>query len=864
MRRAWPGSLLARLLVVVTWPHWSDHWLRTALTALGVSLGVATVTAVTDINASILASFRHMVEAVAGASELEVTSPTGDVDEALVASVAVVPGVAAAAGIVETFLPLATAPEESVYLLGLDFLGSPVWEPQLPRETIEIADEIEFVTHLDSVIVTRKLAERVGIGEGGELRVITPAGERRLVVRGILGDAPPARLFDGMVAVMDLPAAQLLLGRRERLDRIAVEVASGERPAEVRERLAGALGPAVEVLASEARGQQSEELLFALRAMLFSGGALAVIVAAFIVYHSVSVSVRQRRHELALLNAVGVGQGTLMRLCLLETTALAGVGLLLGLGTGRALATLASGSVGRAASEVWLRIDASQHAHPGGAVGAGIAVGVATALVTAYLAIRLAFRTPTIEALRPAGLEAEDRRGLTASLVGALLLAGVTWPTVWAAPPGIGFTALVALIVVTHAAVYFAGAFAAPAAVAGAGEGGERLLRSSSSVPLRLAVENLRRSPRRGGAVVATVGVGLGMVVQFTGLVQSFDAAWTHWIQQHFGADLFVGSGGRVRLMAGPEMSADVAAKLADIPGVESVEPFRVVPIRLGTRSVFLEGLSLDDRLARGGLAMVEGDLPAAAGALRAGTAVLVSDNLAFRLGLHRGDALTLPTPRGPRRFEVAGTFVDYLAALDRGAVAVAYEQLRAIWDDSSANLLRLWLEPGAAVSTVRREALARLGPGFYAITGRQFLEAIQAVLRTLFAATWALVFIAAVVGVIGVVNAQLATVLDRETEIATLRAVGVSKRDIALSVLAECGALGILGGLGGLAMGAMLARQMVTVDLTLVTGWRIPFTLALSPLLAGVAGCGLVSALAGWVPARAGARLGAWQRSVD
>jgi len=55
-----------------------------------------------------------------------------------------------------------------------------------------------------------------------------------------------------------------------------------------------------------------------------------------------------------------------------------------------------------------------------------------------------------------------------------------------------------------------------------------------------------------------------------------------------------------------------------------------------------------------------------------------------------------------------------------------------------------------------------------------------------------------------------------------------------------------------------------VTVALRLVTGWRIPFTLSAAPLVVGVAIAALVSALAGWVPARAAARVTAWQASVD
>jgi ABC-type antimicrobial peptide transport system permease subunit len=131
----------------------------------------------------------------------------------------------------------------------------------------------------------------------------------------------------------------------------------------------------------------------------------------------------------------------------------------------------------------------------------------------------------------------------------------------------------------------------------------------------------------------------------------------------------------------------------------------------------------------------------------------------------------------------------------------------------------------------VRDAILARLGTdqGYYVLTAGQFLDAIRAQIRAFFLATWALQLIAAVVGVVGVVNAQLASILDRSTEIAVLRTIGFATRDLTRSVLIECAALGALGAASGVAIGAMVSAQIVTVALRLVTGWRIPFTLSVA-----------------------------------
>jgi ABC-type antimicrobial peptide transport system permease subunit len=196
----------------------------------------------------------------------------------------------------------------------------------------------------------------------------------------------------------------------------------------------------------------------------------------------------------------------------------------------------------------------------------------------------------------------------------------------------------------------------------------------------------------------------------------------------------------------------------------------------------------------------------------------------------------------------------------------VEQRHLRAIWHDELANLFRVSLEPGASPSVVRAAMLRKLGPsgGYYVLTAGEFVGGIQAALGQFFRATWALQIIASLVGVIGILNAQLAEVLDRAADIRLLRTIGVAGRDIVRSVMLECGALGALGGACGVLLGSMLSAQVVTSALRLVTGWQIPFVLPVESLAVAVASATLVSALAGYVPARAAAAVKPAYQGVD
>jgi putative ABC transport system permease protein len=660
-----------------------------------------------------------------------------------------------------------------------------------------------------------------------------------------------------MVAVMDLPAAQRLLGRESTVDRVAVDVRDDEDPTIVARRLKAVLGNGATVDAPESRGEEVDKLLFSLRSMLLIAGSLAVIVGVFIVFNTVSTSVHQRRRELALLSTVGVRRTALIWLCLIETLALAFLGIAGGLLGARVLAASASGVIGSAASEIWLNLELGTPGRASSTSIAGAGIGLATALLASGLAIRSTFITPTVEALRPPSVEAPSSRSPRTMFALGLTLVMATWAVVFA-PSGLGLTATVALVVATQVSAYAGVALIGPPVVAAIGAITRVSARFSASAPIRLAAENLPRTPSRSGATVATIVAAVGMATTLTGLVQSFESAWLNWVEEHFGADLFVGSGSRFHLRAGPPMDIDLAQSIMHIDGVESVEPFRVLNSEVNGQPVFLQGIALDERLAHGGLPMVEGTLGAAAPALRAGTGVLVSDNLATRLGLSMGDVIVIPSPQGPRRLRIEGSYVDYLGSLDLGAIVVAQEQLQDIWRDRYANLFRVWLKPTARADDTRAAILTALGgSGYYVISARQFLDGVQAVLNSFFVATWALVAVAVLVAVIGIVNSELATVIDRRVEITMLRTIGLRSTQLIRAVVLECATLGALGGAIGVLLGLMLSDQFVEVALRLITGWRIPFSLHFGVPIITILAATAVATIAGWIPARAAVRLG-------
>jgi putative ABC transport system permease protein len=108
---------------------------------------------------------------------------------------------------------------------------------------------------------------------------------------------------------------------------------------------------------------------------------------------------------------------------------------------------------------------------------------------------------------------------------------------------------------------------------------------------------------------------------------------------------------------------------------------------------------------------------------------------------------------------------------------------------------------------------------------------------------------VALIVGGVGIANVMLMSVLERRSEIGLRRALGATRRHIALQFVSEALALALLGGVVGVLAGAGIA-----VAYALSQGWA-PIVPAVA-VAGGVAAALVIGAVAGFYPAMRAARL--------
>ena len=119
------------------------------------------------------------------------------------------------------------------------------------------------------------------------------------------------------------------------------------------------------------------------------------------------------------------------------------------------------------------------------------------------------------------------------------------------------------------------------------------------------------------------------------------------------------------------------------------------------------------------------------------------------------------------------------------------------------------------------------------------------------FAYTRAIQLAALLVGLLGLVNTLLISVLERTREIGMMRAVGMTRRQLIRLILQESLILGILGAIAAILLGGWLAWLWVTHTQAHILGWLVEFHFPWSAILTTLGAGTLVALLAGYFPAR-------------
>jgi putative ABC transport system permease protein len=658
---------------------------------------------------------------------------------------------------------------------------------------------------------------------------------------------------------LDTPTAQTrLLGSPARATSISVDAAEGVGHPVLKRRVTAALGaaPAGSGAAYDVRtadeqaksdAEQLGTFLDVIKYVMLGFAGVAVLVGVFLIVNTFSMLIAQRTRELGLLRALGADRRQVRRSVLTEALLLGLVGSTLGLAAGIGLAAGLIALLGA----FGMHLGSAEMVLKWSTPVAAYVVGLGVTFVAAYLPARRAGGVSPMAALADAEIAGVGRplkvRAVAGAVLGALgaaALAGCAAATRTASAALL----LGAGVVLTLVATVVAGPLLVRPLIRVLGAAFPALFGPVG----RMSQRNALRNPRRTGATAAALMVGLalvgGMAVAGASMTESFDRQ----IDKTLGAD-FVLSDRTFRPF--PRQVTDAVRK-TDGVGLVVRQRVAAVAVRLpdGRRVKTTAGAydaRLDDvahltytagntaaALAGGHLAM-DADF-AREHRVRVGTVLPV----AFQGG--RTARLTVGALTHQEGSDGVGTRGGLFFGMGTAARYAPGGQDSALFVNTS---------PGTGADTLRTRLERALDP-YPQVQVRDkadYKKLVHDQIAVLLYLVYALLGLAIVIAVLGVVNTLALSVVERTREIGLLRAIGLARRQLRRMIRLESVVIAVFGAVLGLALGLVwgVCLQQV-LALEGMTAFAVPW----GTIVAVVVGSAVVGVVAALLPALRASRM--------
>lgn len=845
---------------------------RVALSAGAVGLGVALYVSGAVTNHSTEAAFQDSNKELRGGADLQIDRGRMlGVEDSVLAKLDAIEGLRAAPMLqLSTTLPDFPA-EANLMLLGVDFAREAKfrrWETAREAAGGGSGDGTEGAAGATSaaptpggldalallagtgVIVSEAFAGRTGLSPGSTLRIDTPRGVMSLRVSATVKDSGPARVFGGNVAAVSVGTLQRMFDRAGVVDRIEVVVDDEARIPDLTETIRAALGPEHVVGPPPAGDVLMDDAMARVKAMM-GISVVALIVAIFIIYNSVSISVVERIKEIGTLRAFGTTRGQILATILIEWTLVGAIGSVAGVLGGYVLAERLLAYTVKEVNNMIPLVVVREVAFPPFIVVAGLLLGMVTTLAASIFPARAAMGVSPVELLRQGLYRMRIGSAYFRQFqigVGLIVLGAIGWSG-W-------FTFAWAGLL--SAVIGFLGqTFLLPQMTIWLSRASRPLLRGASCEAF-MAADNNAKYPQRTALTVIALAGSIAMMISAASITLAFKVRGQTWLENTLPFDLSL----NVNDMRKSAFSEQTFTEDL-IPEIEALDP---VKFAFGVRSTFvdIEGSTvmlsapdLDDferaHRERDGKPFVPED---ALQELLAGGAVAVSENLAAIHDLDTGDELEIPTPSGARKFKVLAAIEDY--SWPKGCIYMHRGTYKELWGEGGLTYLDVVLKEGVDPAAARAAVSAAIQGehSLFIYSVKDIVSIAEEMMDQSLKFTNIQVRVAILIGFLGIVNTLLISVMQRKREIGLLRAIGMTREQVTRMIVIEAVFLAIFGGALGVLFGLIGAKWPLSFHVFQLTGFLIPFHVPWGTIGGAMLAAVALGFLASWIPARYASRL--------
>jgi putative ABC transport system permease protein len=824
------------------------HRLRLVLTALAIVLGVTFVSGTLVLTDTLHNTFTTLFGHIYQNIDFEIRGKAAFADngtggavrkpipQSILANVRVVPGVAYAEGTAGGYAQFVSPTGKAISTGGAPTIGLS-FDPNPQLSALQLAAGTAPKTP-NQVVMDEGTARKYHFEVGQHVRVLLAGPPQTFSIVGIVRFGTADNLAGATLAAFDLPTAQHLFGLTGRYNAIDVLARPGIAKAGLEHAIAKILPPGVEVVtgqtvANEQSSAINQALSFFSTALLVFA-FISLFVGGFTIFNTFSIIVGQRTRELALLRVVGASRRQVFRSVLVEASIVGLVASLVGLGLG----VLAAVGLEALLKGFGITLPSGALVFETRTVVAALAVGVGVTVVSAISPARRAVQIPPVAALgdhRGDQRESMRRRiyaGSVVALLGIAVLAlGLTKPAIQ-------------LVGLGAVAVFIGAGMLAPVVARPMANVLGRPLAGILGISGKLGRENSMRSPRRTAQTSSALMVGLALVSTIAVFGASVSKSATSSVDNAVNADYIITNSGAGAV----GFSGSVAAAAAHVPGVTAVSTVYNGTFEFRHSLKNLTAVSPDHLSETVILRMDSGSgAPAlAAGELLVDTTTANTDHLSI------GSVVPVKfAETGSSTMRIGGIFkanalLGSFVAGDSFFLSNFNNPLPVavlLRTDSGAS------KAGTAAVGARLSAYANLKIQ----TRAEFEKTQQMQVNQLLGLIYALLALAILIALIGIVNTLMLSVFERTHEIGLLRAIGMRRRQVRAMIRSEAVILSLFGAIVGVLIGTALGVAFASsLKQQGITDLVVPFaSLVTFLVIAALLGLGAAS----W-PARRAAKL--------
>ncbi len=844
---------------------------RALLTGIAIALGVALMAGTYILTDTIDHAFAEVFATSYKNKAVVVTpkealgrgtrSQASQMSEATLARVRAVPGVAAASGGISTRATLLTTGDKRLTKGGAPSLVSALQPPRFESFT---AAKGHLPRGASEVAIDQSTAQREHLKLGQQIVIAGRAPARTYTIAGIAKFAG-SESFGGTSVALLVPAqAQYIADKQGQYDSINVAARPNLTPEELASRVRAALPSTLTVRtgAQEAANETAEleEVLGSVRTFLLVFAYIALVVGAFIIFNTFSITVAQRTREFGLLRTLGASRRQLMRSVVEEGVLLGVGGAVLGLFGGIGLAPALDGlfkALGADLPDNGTVLETRT-------VIISLAVGIVVTVLAGLFPAMRATRVPPIAALRE-GVTIPPRSLPTRRMLIVRFVMGLIVVLALGGLLGHGVGLVLVVVWVARAARLWVRLrregerpprrYRVVPALAGA----IGLLVSWRGITGHLARENSVRQPGRTLVTALALTIGLALVTFISVLAASTKATIDNAVHRSFAGNLIVDN-----TQGGGSIPGAIAPVVRALPGVGTVTAVAFTkgtvrnPAKPGDPVIEEAGrLTAIEPESFGKMYKVsweQGSQATLASLGQEGTILAKKFASAHKLAV--GQRLSVLTPtsrmvtltvRGIAKEEVTGLLSNL--TISRSLASTAFGQREDGVDFITYAAGANEGQTRGAVDTLLRRSF----PQARSQTAAEFTKEQANNVNKILLLVYVLLALSVLVSLFGIVNTLILSIYERTHELGMLRAIGTSRRQIRQMIRYESVITALIGGILGLVIGVVGAVLVTELELS-SAGYLLSVPVGtLIGLLIAAAVIGLLSAQ---LPARRAAKL--------